>query len=383
MRTTRTVGKAIEVVGIAIVVLLIVGQVAGQPVLLGFVSTGSMAPTLDANDGFVAVPSALAGPPEPGDVVVYRAEEIQGGGLTTHRVVDRTDRGYVTRGDANAITDQASGEPPVRREQVVAEVLRLNGEVVAIPALGAGVTLVRSLVTDVQRAVAAALGADFLTGTTGFLYLVAGAAISAVAVDAWVGTSGKTRSRDRSRAVSRLRDSRVLVGGCALLLLIGLAVPMVVPAGTEQVDIVSAHSPSERATVIEAGESSTMTLAVENSGVLPMLVYLEGGSGVDVGRQTVFLPPRASADVSVTLHAPDSTGAYRRFITTHRYLALLPRSVIDVLYGFGPWVPTGTILGIVVGPFYLASLALVGRGRVRTRSRDGPSALDRLLSRFG
>jgi len=86
-------------------VSMVLGQVLGQPVLLGFVTSESMEPTLETGDGFVAVPAALTGPVEEGDVVTFRAEEIQGGGLTTHRVVDETDRGYITRGDANPFTD--------------------------------------------------------------------------------------------------------------------------------------------------------------------------------------------------------------------------------------------------------------------------------------
>jgi signal peptidase len=80
-----------------------------------------MEPTLEPGDGFVAVPAELAGPIDDGDVIVFEAETIQGGGLTTHRVVDETDRGFITRGDANPFTDQDDSEPPVKRAQVVAK----------------------------------------------------------------------------------------------------------------------------------------------------------------------------------------------------------------------------------------------------------------------
>jgi signal peptidase len=71
-----------------------------------------MEPTLNAGGGFVAVPAAVAGLIEAGDVIVYEAEETQGGGLTTHRVVGETDRGFI-RGGPNPLTDQDSDEPPV------------------------------------------------------------------------------------------------------------------------------------------------------------------------------------------------------------------------------------------------------------------------------
>src|SRR6056297_1685104 len=140
------------------VAALVVGQLLGQPILLGYVATDSMEPTMDAGDGFVAVPSPLAGDVSEGDVVVFEAEQLHGGGLTTHRVVGETDRGYVTRGDANPFTDQDGGEPPVKRAQIVAHALQVNGEVVVIPNLGTGVTALQGAMEDTQRRLAAATG---------------------------------------------------------------------------------------------------------------------------------------------------------------------------------------------------------------------------------
>jgi signal peptidase len=36
---------------------------------------------------------------------MFRAEELQGGGSKTHRAVDDTERGFITKGDANPFTD--------------------------------------------------------------------------------------------------------------------------------------------------------------------------------------------------------------------------------------------------------------------------------------
>ncbi len=112
--------QAAEVIVAALVIAMIAGQLLGQPAVVGYVETGSMSPTLEPGDGFVAVPAALAGPIEEGDVVTFRAEQLHGGGLTTHRVVGETERGYVTRGDANPFTDQDGVEPPVKDDQIVA-----------------------------------------------------------------------------------------------------------------------------------------------------------------------------------------------------------------------------------------------------------------------
>ncbi len=107
IRSWAQSGFTQAVVGLVAAILL--GQVLGQPILLGFVVTGTMSPTVEPGDGFIAIPPELAGDIEDGYVVTFEAEQIGGGGLTTHRIVRKTERGYITRGDANPFTDQDGG----------------------------------------------------------------------------------------------------------------------------------------------------------------------------------------------------------------------------------------------------------------------------------
>ncbi|WP_138005339.1 S26 family signal peptidase [Halalkalirubrum salinum] len=113
-------------VGVLFMLLLgamIVGQFYGIPVGPSYVVTDSMKPTLEPGDGFIAVPIAIAGPVEEGNVVTFDADQLHGGGLTTHRVVVETDEGYVTRGEVNPFTDQEGDEPPVAEGQLKAKAL--------------------------------------------------------------------------------------------------------------------------------------------------------------------------------------------------------------------------------------------------------------------
>src|SRR6056297_3527746 len=144
MTASTIVSRALGYAAALFVILLLVGQLLGQPILLGYVATGSMEPTMDAGDGFVAIPSAVSGDVEEGDVVVFQARELHDGGLTTHRVVDETEGGYVTKGDANPFTDQDGGEPPVTDGQIVANALQIEGTVVTIPHLGTVVMGIQS-----------------------------------------------------------------------------------------------------------------------------------------------------------------------------------------------------------------------------------------------
>ncbi|WP_226011604.1 signal peptidase I [Halomicrobium salinisoli] len=135
----RRDGDRVLTAGRVAAALLVVLAAAGlaMPVTpISYVDSGSMAPALSPGDGFLAVPAAVTGPPEVGDVVVYRSEGVDPGGLVVHRVVDRTSEGYVTRGDANPVTDQRAGEPPVGRDRVVAHAVAVDGDVVALPGVG-------------------------------------------------------------------------------------------------------------------------------------------------------------------------------------------------------------------------------------------------------
>ncbi|SDZ79891.1 signal peptidase, endoplasmic reticulum-type [Haloplanus vescus] len=383
MSIRRTVTLGGEVLAIVFVVSLVAGQVLGYPVLLGFVETGSMAPTLNPGDGFVAVPTALDDDIEEGDVIVFRAQQLHGGGLTTHRVVGETERGYITRGDANPFTDQDGDEPPVKDPQIVAKAWQPGGSVVVIPNLGTAVMGIQTAASDVQTRLAALLGTRSLLGSQGLMYILLGLSVLLYVFDI-LASDGSGRGRSRSRNRDEGISPRLLVGGFAAVLVVTATAAMVVPAGTQEYGIVSAEFDSERPTTIPQGESSSLDYTATNAGLIPVYVYLEPGSDdVEVAPGTVYVGGRATANATMTLHAPPETGYYRRYLVEYRYLALLPEPVIDGLYRVHPWLPIVVIDALLGGALYLLGMSLIGSERVRTRSRGGPSKLRRLANRFG
>jgi signal peptidase len=367
---------------VVFVVAMVAGQLLGQPVLLGYVTTGSMQPTLDPGDGFVAIPAELAGPVEEGNVVTFRAEELHGGGLTTHRVVDRTDRGFVTKGDANPFTDQDGDEPPVKREQIVAVAWQPGSGVLVIPGVGAVVEGSQSVLTSSQRWLAITFGTRALLGTNGLAYLVFGISMLWYIVEAYRDRGG-SRDRARSRSRDDGLDPRLLVGGMALIVVVAATAAMVVPGGTQKFGVVSAESDSPGPRVIKTGTNESFTYPVGNGGIVPLVAFIEPGSdGVSVDGGEQYVPGGSVRNATVTLSAPPETGYYRRFVTEHRYLALLPQGHIRALHEIHPWLPVVVIDALVGLPFYLLGMAVLGRGRVRRRTSDRPSKVDRLLARF-
>lgn len=354
----------IESITIVVALTIIAGQALGQPILLGFVETGSMQPVLQPGDGFVAIPPALAGPVEGGDVVVYEAEEIQGGGLTTHRVVRETEEGYITKGDANPFTDQDSGEPVVKRSQIVAVVPRIGGQVVVVPRLGRAATGVLTALTTIRRTLAGVFGVNALLGPRGVGYVIF--LLSLV----WYGVGELTAERERSRSRSRqpALDDRIVVMSLTLLLLTSATAAMVVPAGSQQFPIVSSEAEDERSVAIDPGAEREYTFGVGNAGVVPVIVFLQTpDSGTTVSPEQVVIDGRAATNATVTVQAPTEPGRYRRVVVQHRYLAVLPTPIVHGLYRLHPWAPIVVIDAAIGIPFYLLASRLIGAGRIRSR----------------
>ena len=382
MSIKRTLSVALQAAAVLAVVSLVVGQFLGQPVLLSYVETGSMQPALAPGDGFVAIPAGIAGGIGPGDVVTFDAEEIQGGGLTTHRVVEETERGYITRGDNNPFTDQDGGEPVVQDADVVAKALQVGGVVVVIPHLGTVAMGFQSALQSVQTWLAVTFGVRSFQGTQGLAYIVFGLSLVAYAVDWYLNAGSRDReTRDRSRDDGT--SVFAILGVLALVLMATATAAMVVPGGTQEYGVVSAEFESENPTVIESGTSQEIEYVVPNAGLVPVYAYVTPASpDVDVDPQRLSVGSRGEASTTVTLSAPDETGYYRLFVVEHRYLAVLPPGIVDELYGVHPWAPLVVINGLLGGGIVGIGLLLLRGEPARIRSRDSrerPPFYKRLL----
>jgi signal peptidase len=383
MNNKKAVARVIEVLFLLAIVLLVVGQVLGQPLLLGFVETGSMQPTMAPEDGFIAVPPALAGPPEEGDVITFRAEEINGGGLVTHRVVRTTQSGYVTKGDNNNAPDQQVGEPPVKRPQVVAHAAQVNGEVLVIPQLGMVVTGGQAALETVNLVLERLFGIGARITLNRLPYVVFAFSILAYGVSTWREKNEHSPSRERRRDTGT--DARFLVAVMMGFLVITATGAMVFPSGDHQYSLVATTSPpdGDSSDIVALGEETTRSYEIGNGGLIPTMVYLEPGSnGVAIDRQEFYLKNGERTMTEVTLKAPPETGYYRYYVSERRYLAVLPQSTIRTLYEVHPWLPIAAIDAVIAVPFYLFGVTLVGTGRIRRRERDGPSKLSRLVNRY-
>lgn len=350
------------------VAVLLLGNALGQPILIGFVETESMSPTLEAGDGFVAIPSFVTGEPEIGDVVVFEAQEVQGGGLTTHRIVGETDEGYITKGDNNPFTDQDGGEPAVTEDKIVADVLQVGGKVVALPGLGGAVKGVRGAVLSLL--VVLGVGpTESGTGIAGPVLL--GAGLILILISFLDERRASSRNRHRSTAADRI-DARLFLVIMLIVVLGPANAAMLGPAQTHEI------AGAEDTDVPESGEL-TADVTARNDGLVAMLVVLESADGkATVGENELELPSGEGRTVKV-VPQPGTEGPYS--VSEHRYFLLLPSSVLVKLHHVNPYFALGVInlllgvgvVGLVVG--------LVGTGRVPARDAKGGVPLATRLRR--
>lgn len=374
MEQKRVLLRALQLTLGILLITLVIGQVLGQPILLSYVTSDSMEPTIDVGDGFVVLPPEIAGSPSTGDVIVFDAEEIEGGGLTTHRIADETDRGYVTQGDNNPFTDQDGGEPPVQEAEVLGVAWHPTGDVLVIPHLGTAIKGIKSVLTTLQFWLAGLFGTRALLGLQGLGYLLFALSVLLYFVLGYFEDDNQRDTRERKRETGT--STRVIALGLALLVVGGATAAMVVPGGTQEFGVVSAEFESDNPTTIEQGTTDTLPYSVHNTGFVPTVVILEPETdGVETDPHQMSLGHGESVNASVEITTPPETGHFQYYVTEHRYLQILPPSVITSLYDIHPWLPLAVINGLIGVPFYLFSMLILGGNRrIRTRTSNRRSS---------
>lgn len=358
-RYTNPVLQAIVLLVLLLALATLAGQILGVPIGLSFVETGSMEPTMEPGDGFIAVPPVLLGGVEEGDVVTFDAQTIEGGELTTHRVVGQTSDGYTLRGDANPFTDQQGGEPPVPRERIVAEALQIGGHVVVIPSLGEYVESVRG--------VFASIGARFgLSGTQVSTFVVV-ATLAAYLFSSTASEKRTDRSTDRSPSRSTGFSGRLLIGGAVAFVLATATLSMTASGGAIVVPYDSVEPGTERGG-IATGTTQNASVELTNAGLVPMTAVLSmNDPNATLTRERVYLAPRSTQTVNVSITAPAEPGEYEVAVERRQYLAILPGAMLSELASVSHWLAVAVVDLLLAGLVALSGARLVGFGRIRLR----------------
>lgn len=375
----RTAAERIGIVLLVIILAsLVLGQVLGQPVLLAYVTSGSMEPTISEGDGFLTMPTAVAGPPSEGDVITFRPQGIEEGELTTHRVVDETDQGYITRGDANPFTDQDGGEPPVTSDRVVATAVQIGGVVITIPGLGVAIEAIQNGLSAAVSTVVSATGIDVSPSSSS-----AGTWLFGLGLLLFVFSLRPTDDGGvtRNRNLTRGGDGESIGGrNVTILLVIIVLVPanaaMILPSGQTSVTIDGAEvASSER---VAPGDPVETEFRAQNNGLVTLLLVFEpADDDVTIDPAVSGIPSGQSASSTVTVPAPEPDIERTIVISEYRYIVLMPESVIIALHELHPVVALGAINLLVGGGFLgiVGGILGFGESRLRDTSRRIPLLL--------
>lgn len=296
-----------------------------SPVHLSYVTSDSMAPSLETGDAYLVVD---AGTPTTGDIVVFDAETREG--YTTHRVVDVTAEGFLTKGDANPTNDQAAGEPPVTEDRVLGTVLSVGDHPLAVPLVG-------SLVTAVG-------GLEVLLFAAGLLV---------------VGAVDRSKRGLPDRPAVRVRSVFVPI---AVLFVLVAALSLGVAPTTHAVTYTATDSGTSAPDAVPVGEASTDELRVDVRGS-PLTYTLFDADGA-----TVIDVERGADGALLTLDVParQEPGAFDVLVTSVPYPRTLPAATIETLHAVHPVAAGLGTLGAAFLPIGLLYWLFVdGRSLVR------------------
>jgi signal peptidase len=359
--------RGLTIAGFVLVLTLIVGALVGQPVLLSFVVSGSMSPTIQEGDGFVAIPEQVAGDIEQGDVIVFQSQEIRGGELTTHRVVGETESGYITRGDANPFTDQDGAEPPVTESRIVAVAWQPGGQVVTIPNLGTAILAGRVVVTNILTAVTTVLGVEQAAESwqAGSVMLVSGVILFAISIGSGI-VSGSSRERERSRGQDTF-DPRYAALFLTAIIIVPANIAMVAPSSTHQIPTGEIAAGSN----IAPGDPVEATLVANNEDALVTMLVVFNASGRTTIENRWLDVPGGETD-STALYAPAPPRGEQKVVTVseYRYIVLLPPTVIIAMHDIHPLVALGVINAALTVAVLAFVIGLLGTSKRRVRDTD-------------
>lgn len=330
----------ISLVVLALVAILLAGPVVSPiqpPVQLAYVYSGSMEPAIGADDGYVLLPP---GNVQVGDVITFESQTRDR--YVTHRVVEISDQGYITKGDANELTDQSADHGPVRESDIVGKALTVGGRLVTIPHLGS----VAAVFED---------SLDFVT-------LVAVAVVGLIVVTLAAGRSVRDRAAP-TREV--LREGDILTPLVVAVAVFTFAA-ILVATSTQPIAHVAVSHQTDAANLLTVGEPATRTILLEGTG--PMFTHrFVAADGMQISEVAAN---RSAVMLTVDIPPPERIGPQPATVRVYHYPAVLPRPIVRRLHAVHPLLAAGGTVGTAVTAIYGLSRLIIDRQRPIRKPRS-------------
>lgn len=283
-----------------VVILCLLGALVAAPVSLHYATSGSMEPEINENEIYVVWHGSDIAV---GDIALY--DSLERNEPVTHRVVGEAESGFITKGDANQQTDQATGSPTVPAERIRGTVIEYNGHAVTAPG---GETLVLINTYQLELVLVS-------------LLLIIGEVLR-------TSTSGRIRPEDVSTKLIP-----------AIVVIIGIAVVVVYSGGASQaVTVVATNGDAVgNPGLVPIGESTDVTARFTGN---PQTVFTHEVTTVSGEMALKSSQTVSTVERTVVLNVPSqqSPGTVDAVVSFHRYPLVLPPTVIDSLVYIHPFV---------------------------------------------
>ncbi|MET1124624.1 MAG: signal peptidase I [Archaeoglobaceae archaeon] len=299
-------------ISVVFMLTAVAGYFLDRPILISYVTSDSMTPTLQRGDVFFINP--LAGG-SVGDIVVFRSSD----GWVVHRVVAETGEGFVTKGDANVATDQLDGGV-VRKEDVAGVVLSVRGKPLKIPKLGEYIAAISQH---------ANVYASLLLVATGAAMLATG------------------EKKKRKKRVIKVKFS-TLYALAAAALIVSVIVATMANWGTLSFSYAVTAAGGQREGWYLPNSEFDTKIEVENQLPFPSYFVLTSESDrISLSQDSLLIPAGASKSVDVHVRAPEETMIYVEKVAVRAYPLVLPPEVIEELADASPYTPLLIIVGAI------------------------------------
>lgn len=299
---------------LSFLVVSLIGFFFDRPVLVSYVTSDSMEPTLNRGDVFFINPLSKG---SPGDIAVFR----MAGSWTVHRIYAEGEEGYITKGDANVATDQQErGAPPIKRADVAGTVLTVAGRPIKVPGAGTYISEFSQKGSALYAAIALLImGALLITSDEG----------------------RKKHVRRRGRKSFFRVKFKTVYAITGVLVIALLLLSMMLSWGEITFTYSSTLAGGQREGWYLPGSVFEDELTLKNAAIYPFTYFIvPQGDRFEVTTDRHFrLPGKSEENIGVRVHVPEDTRIYRETVNVYAYLPILPDGVIVRLYNVNPHLP--------------------------------------------
>jgi|Deesub1362A_J573_1020465.scaffolds.fasta_scaffold00438_34 signal peptidase len=330
----KAVKKILSLITIILTVSSIAGALLERPVLISYVTSGSMVPTIHENDLIFINPLAINY--GVGDIIVFESD----GKWICHRIFAITDKGFLTKGDNNIAIDQLEGQSAVKPDKIAGKVVTFMDKPVVIPGVGDKLGLISAYAWEHR-----------------FIMLVLLAIAGLFQI-----VGGEKATKKKTRRFLKIRFSQVFVAASFSVILL-LTVVSALMIGGQDIQYGTTVAGNVRPEWVLPGSTFERPILLENRGVYPYLYVVKDDGGRASVKKWFLLGPGESKEVDVIIRAPKETSIYSEHIIIARYLPVAPLEFLATLALYNHFLPI-LVIDFEFAMFFVLLYILTGSNEV-------------------